>query len=228
MKSFATRLGLCMGLLRLAPAATRAAGSYSDSLKAADAALGARQVATALQELEAAVTQAANEGERALALAKKADVLAFSKQDYAAARGPAEEALKVQALAPVAKIIALKALAQCQIKADKNYSGAMANLQAALALPGEDWAKPMAAIMLADCYREIQQLNDAFTTYQSVLTLPAAGAYEKATAHLHMAFIYQYDRKDAAKARESYAAAVQLRPELRQEVDGHLGRLSGL
>lgn len=227
MKS-AIRWGLCMSLFVLAPAATRAAGSYSDSLKAADTALGARQVETALQELEAALAQAANEGERALALAKKADVLAFSKQDYSAARGPAEEALKVQALAPVAKIIGLKAMAQCQIKGDKNFSGAMANLQAALALPGEDWAKPMAAIMLADCYREIQQLNDAFTTYQSVLAMPAAGAYEKAAAHLHMAFIYQYDRKDAAKARESYAAAVQLRPDLRKEVDGHLGRLAGL
>jgi hypothetical protein len=51
MKSFVIRFGLCMGLLILAPAATRAAGSYSDSLKAADTALGARQVATALQEL---------------------------------------------------------------------------------------------------------------------------------------------------------------------------------
>ena len=219
-------LGLGLGLLLL-PLGLQAAGTYSDSLQAADVAVGAQKAELALQELEAALTQSANVGERGLALAKKGYVLAFLKQDFAIARSTANEALATPGgLAPVAKVTALQVLAQCQIKADKDFSGALNNLQAALALEGVDWAKPSLTMSVADCYRSIHQLEPALNAYRSITEMPGAGADLKAGAYLNVGFIYQYDRKDAAKTKEAYAAAVKLRPDLQKEVDGHLSRLA--
>lgn len=219
-------LGLGLGLMLLAPTAP-AAGTYSDSLQAADAAMGAQKAEAALQEIDTALTQSANPGERGLALAKKGYVLAFLKQDYATARSAANEALATPGgLAPVAKVTALQVLAQCQIKADKDYAGAFPNLQSALALEGVDWAKPALTMSLADCYRSIGQLEPALTAYRSITEMPGAGADMKAGAFLNVGFIYQYDRKDAAKTKEAYAAAVKLRPDLQKEVDSHLSRLA--
>lgn len=220
------RLGLGLGLMMLAPA-IQAASTYSASLQAADVAVGAQKVDLALQELEAALTQSANVGERGLALAKKGYVLAFLKQDFASARSAAQESLATPGgLAPVAKVTALQVLAQCQIKADKDYAGALNNLQSALALEGVDWAKPALTMSLADCYRSINQLEPALNAYRSITEMPSAGADMKAGAYLNVGFIYQYDRKDAAKTKEAYAAAIKLRPDLQKEVNDHLSRLA--
>lgn len=226
MKSCTILLSLCAGLLTALPITTRAAATYPESLKAADEALGALRSEVALTEIETALTQATSDGERALAQAKKGYVLAFSKQDYAGAQQAANEALKVEGLAPVAKVTALQVLAQCQMQADKNYAAALPNLLSALALEGVDWAKPALTMSLADCYRSTLQLEPALTTYRSITEMPGAGADMKAGAYLNIGFIYQYDRKDAVKAKEAYASAVKLRPSLQTEVDGHLGRLA--
>lgn len=214
---------LCVGLV-LGSAAH--AASYTESLAAADAAVAGGRVDAAIQSLDAAIGIAANPGEKALALAKKGDVLAFVKTDYAGARLAVDEALKVVELAPVAKIIALRALAECQIKGGRDFAGAMPNLEAAVALPGEDWAKPGVTLMLADCMRETSQLGRALELYQQVVTMPMVTPDQKAHAFLHQGFIFQYDRKDSAKAREAYANAVMNRPSLKGEVDGRISALA--
>lgn len=227
MKSFATLSRICL-VLTFATLTAQAAGTYTESLAAADKALGAQQSDVALKEIDAAITLSASDGERALALAKKGYVLAFTKKDYAAARAAVDQALKVEGLAPVAKVTALQVLAECQIKAEKNFSGATGNLQSALALEGVDWAKPALTMSLADCHRSVGDLEQAMATYRRVLDLADAGPDLKAGAHLNIGFIYQYDRKDFAKAKESYSAAVALRPNLQTEVNGHIGRMSDL
>lgn len=221
MKASAFLLGLC---LVLSSATAFAGATYSESLAAADTALGAQNTEGALKELDAALNQAGNEGERALALAKKGYVLAFLKKDYAGGRAAAEEALKVSGLAPVAKVTALQVLAECQMKAEKNYASAATNLLAGLALEGVEWAKPALTMSLADCYRSIGQLEPALTYYRSVAGMANAGDDLKAGAHLNIGFIFQYDRKDAAQARAAYGEAVKLRPALKTEVEGHLAK----
>jgi tetratricopeptide (TPR) repeat protein len=227
MKSFALLSSCCL-VLSIASLSAHAAGTYAESLAAADKALGAQQNEGALSELATALSQSTTPGERALALAKKGYVLAFAKQDYAGARPAVEEALKVDGLAPVAKVTALQVLAECQIKAEKNFSGAMGNLQSALTLEGVDWAKPALTMSLADCHRSVGDLEQAMASYRRVLDLADAGPDLKAGAHLNIGFIYQYDRKDFAKAKEAYGAAVALRPNLQTEVNGHIGRMSDL
>lgn len=227
MKSFALLSSCCL-VLSITSLSAHAAGTYAESLAAADKALGAQQSEVALTEIAAAISQSVSDGERALALAKQGYVLAFNKHDYAGARVAVDQALKVEGLAPVAKVTALQVLAECQIKADKNFSGAMGNLQSALALEGVDWAKPALTMSLADGYRSLGDLEQALTSYRRVLDLANAGPDLKAGAHLNIGFIYQYDRKDFAKAKEAYSEAIKLRPNLQTEVNGHIGRMSDL
>jgi tetratricopeptide (TPR) repeat protein len=161
-----------------------------------------------------------------LALAKKGYVLAYEKKDYAKAREAVDEALKVEGLAPVARVTALQVLAQCQMKTDKNYQEAAGNLEAALKLEGVDWAKPGLTMDLGNCYRELHDDPKALATYQQLIAMANADKAMKAGAHLFCGFIYQYGLKEAENAKKSYAAAVELRPDLKKEVDGHLGRLA--
>jgi tetratricopeptide (TPR) repeat protein len=225
MKSLLIRMSLLASVLIIAPAGVRAAEGYGESLRAGDAALAAGKSDVALQEFESAVSQSKSDGERSLALGKKGYVLAFAKQDYAKAREAAEKALEVEQLAPVARVTGLQVLSQCQMKADKDFVAAQENLEKALALEGVDWAKPALALSLGDCYRSNGNLDKALETYQSILAMEKAAPNIKAGAHLCSGFIYHYDRKDADAARKCYASAVSLRPDLKKEVDGHLGRL---
>lgn len=205
---------------------SNAAETYAASLSAADAALGKGDADTALTELAAALAKATNGGEKGLALAKKGYVLAFIKQDLPGARAAVDESLKIEGLAPVAKVTALHVLAQCQMKADKNFSGAQASLIEAKALQGVDWAKPGIESSLGDCYRDLRQLDKALESYNALLGMANAGADLKAGANLNIGFIYQYDRKDFAKAKEYYAAAVSLQPTMKTEVDRHIASMA--
>lgn len=212
-------------LIILAAGSAHGAESYGESLRAGDAAMGSGKPDVALQEFETAVGQSKSDGERSLALGKKGYVLAFAKNDYAKAREAAEQALEVEQLAPVARVTGLQVLSQCQMKADKDFVAAQANLEKAMTLEGVDWAKPALALSLGDCYRSNGDLDRALETYQSILKMDNAAPNLKAGAHLCSGFVYQYDRKDAAEARKCYEQAVALRPDLKKEVDGHLGRL---
>lgn len=224
MKTLTLLLAFSIGLVLVMPAASLAAETYTASLAAADTALGAGNADRALRELNTALDQAANPGERALALAKKAYVLAFNKQMYGAAQAALNEAFEIP-MEPVAEVTALQAQAECQMKAKQDYHTAAVNLQKALELPGVEWAHPGLAMSLADCHRETGQLDDALENYQRVTEMPDASYDLKAGAFLNIGFIYQYDRKDAAAARNAYGRAAALRPGLQEEVDKHLADL---
>lgn len=202
------------------------AGQYAESLSAADAALNAGRPGPALDAIQAALAIATNPGERGLALAKKAYVLAFSMQNYPEARSAAETALALPDMEPVVQVTALQALAECQIKAHRDFTGAINNLETAMALPGVDWAQPGVGFALAEAYRESMLLQQAFDAYQRVTGMANASPDLKANAWLHMGFIYQYDRKDAAGARHAYARAVEFRPNLQTDVASHLAKLT--
>lgn len=202
-----------------------AAGTYHDSLVAGDRALTAGKADEALREYDAAVTHAASAGERALAGGKRGYVLAYLKDDYAAAREAASEGLAVEGLEPVARVTLLQVLACCQMRGEKDFSGAMVHLEEALKLEGVEWAKPGLLLALGDCQRELGEMEDALASYAKILTLPYADAGSRAGAHLCSGFIHQYDRRDATAARACYAKALELRPDLKDEIEGHLGRL---
>lgn len=212
-------------LVLVAAVPALAAGTYHDSLVAGDKALMAGKADDALAEYGAALGHSTSAGERALALGKKAYVLAYLTHDYTAARAAVSEGMAVKDLAPVARVTLLQVLAHCQMKADKNFMAAKSNLEEALTLEGVDWARPGLLLALGDCQREVGNKDDALATYAKVLALDNADVGAKAGAHICSGFIYQYDRRDAAKARECYAKVLELRPELKDEIDGHLGRL---
>jgi len=204
----------------------RGAATYAESLAAADAALASGNTDQTLTQLGVALQLASNDGERALALAKRSHVLAFSKQDYTNARVAADEALKIQNIEPVVKVTALHALGQCQAKADKNLQAALGNFQAAMVLQGVEWSKPSVGTSLAECYRDLGQLDKALETFQSITAMAGAGADLKAGAYLNIGFIYQYDRKDFVKARDAYANALKENPSLQAEVESHQIKMS--
>ena len=202
-----------------------AAGTYHDSLVAGDRALTTGKADEALREYDAAVAHAASAGERALAGGKRGYVLAYLKDDYAAAREAASEGLAVEGLEPVARVTLLQVLACCQMRGEKDFSGAMVHLEEALKLEGVEWARPGLLLALGDCQRELGRMDEALATYATIVDLPNADAGSRAGAHLCSGFVYQYDRHDAARARGCYAEALRLRPELKNEIEGHLGRL---
>lgn len=202
-----------------------AAGSYHDSLVAGDRALDAGKADEALRDYDSALAHSASDGERGLALGKRGYVLAYLKDDYAAAREAASEGLAVEGLEPVARVTLLQVLACCQMRGEKDFSGAMVHLEEALKLEGVEWARPGLLLALGDCQRELGRMDEALATYATIVDLPNADAGTKAGAHLCSGFVYQYDRHDAARARGCYAEALRLRQELKNEIEGHLGRL---
>ena len=116
--------------------------NYEASVRAGEAAQRAGHGSAALVEYSAALAQAANTTERALALAKKATVHAYVHQDYAAAQAAARSALDLTNARPVARVTALQVLAECQMKAEGDNVAAAGTLEEALLLPEVDWARP--------------------------------------------------------------------------------------
>mgnify|MGYP003591870404 CR=1 FL=1 len=195
--------------------------NYEASVRAGEAAQRAGHGSAALVEYSAALAQAANTTERALALAKKATVHAYVHQDYAAAQAAARSALDLTNARPVARVTALQVLAECQMKAEGDNVAAAGTLEEALLLPEVDWARPTLLLMLGDAYRLTGQFTMALANLQELQDLPDADTGAKGTGMLNTGFIYQYGLKDPAKARAAYAAAVRLRPDLQAEVARH-------
>ena len=199
--------------------------SYPESLKAGDIAMNGGNSDLAIQEFEAALGQAATDGEKAFARAKKAYVLAFMKKDYTKAKTELDEAMKVSALSPVAQLTVFQSLAECQMRGDHNYAEAAKNLQMALALPNIDFARPYLNIPLADCYRETGDFQKALDACKTVLDTKGISPQTQASAHFNMGMTYQYGLKDFENAKKSYAEAVKLNPGLKAEADSHTAKM---
>ncbi|MEI8036787.1 MAG: hypothetical protein WCJ14_00205 [Verrucomicrobiota bacterium] len=226
MKHHSGLWSTCLLATVLAAGGLCAAENYQASLQAGDAQRQSQHPDAALTEYEAALGQAATDTERALAMGKKGYVLAFDRKDYPAARALVLQALALENTAPVAQVTALQVMAECQMKADKNYAAATTTLEKAGQLAGVDWAQPMIALSLGDCRRFAGQFDQAMASYQRIVDMPDADATIKAIAHLNQGLTWQYDRQDFAKAKLAYAAALALKPDLKAEVDGHLARMS--
>lgn len=203
----------------------RAGDSYESSLKAGDSQLTAQAYDSALSEYDAALLQAANETERALALSKKAYILAFGKKDYASARDLAETALAIGNVQPVGQVTALQVLAECQMVSGNDYASAAITLEKATALTGVDWAMPALLLSLGDAYRLSGNFDEAMTVLQRLVDMPSADAGLKAVAHLNMGLTHQYGYQNPAMARAEYEKAVVLKPDLQSEINTHLAKL---
>ena len=218
-------LFLIFGSVCLPFQAVFAGGTYPESLKAGDTAMNGGNPDLALQEFEAAVAQAVEDGEKAFARAKKADVLAFQKKDYAKARLELDEVVKISGLSPVAQLTVLQTLAECQMRAEKNYKEAAVNLEKALALPGIDFARPYLNMPLADCYRETGEFQKALDACKAVLDTKGVSPQTQASAHFNMGMTYQYGLMDFQNAKKSYSEAVKLNPGLKGEADSHTAKM---
>ena len=202
-----------------------AAETYQDSLAAGDRLRGEGKADEALAEYVVATGQAANTTEKALALGKRGMILAYEEKDYAAARKLADEALALVDIRPVAEVTALQVLAECEAKGSQNHARAALALEKALKLEGVDWSRPGLLLSLGDARRHLGKFQEAIAAYREVLDSEGIDAPMKAVAHLNTGLTWQYDLKDAAKARSSYEAAVGLNAALKPEVDDHLSRL---
>ena len=218
---------LAIGLIIVASSSIplRAADTAEASLKAGDDFLTKNNYEQALTEYAAAVKLADNPGLKSLSLCKKGEVYAAQK-NYPLAKAAAEEALTTKELAPVAKVIALKVLGECQLKGDPtDYPGAIKNLEEASALQGVEWAQPSVALFLGDAYRLSGNSEKGIATLKKLTEMPNASTGIKAIAYLNLGTTYQYGAKDASNAKEAYAKAVELNPDLKKTVDEHLARL---
>ncbi|MBU0679278.1 MAG: hypothetical protein KJ626_14345 [Verrucomicrobia bacterium] len=202
-----------------------AADTYQASLKAGDEMMGQQNYAGALAEYTAAVGQAATDTETALAYSKKAYVLAFKEKNYAAAKEQAEKALAITDVQPIGHVSALQALAECQMKVGEDYASAATTLKKAAALEGVDWAQPEIHMALGEACRFSAQFDEAVRVYGELIEMPNVSVGMKATAYLNKGTTHQYSLKQNAAARNAYAEAVALKPDLQGLVDGHLARM---
>jgi len=215
--AIAVALGLGAGTLP-------AADTYDASLKAGDEHRKNKEYEPALAEYEAALGLASDSGMKALALGKKGGIY-IDLKDYSSAKAAAQEALEYKGLAPVARVIALQVLADCQLKDDKDYVAAIDTLEQALTLEGVDWARPSLNLSLGDCYRFSGKFDKALESYQRIPAQPSASAGIKAIAFLNTGITCQYNLRDEDQAKAAYKKAVELNPALKVEVDEHLVRI---
>ncbi len=216
--------GVIAAVLGLGAGALTAADSYDASLKAGDEHRKNKEYEPALAEYEAALGLASDSGMKALALGKKG-VVYVDMKNYPSAKAAAQEALEYKGLAPVARVIALQVLGDCQLKDDKDYVAAIDTLEQALTLEGVDWARPSLNLSLGDCYRFSGKFDKALESYQRIPALPSASAGIKAVAFLNTGITYQYNLREEDQAKAAYKKAVELNPALKSEVDEHLVRI---
>ncbi|MEI8340518.1 MAG: hypothetical protein WCH43_03155 [Verrucomicrobiota bacterium] len=226
MKIKSIRSGIVTLLFALNATGMQAADTYEKTLQTGDEHQFAKMYTEALADYDTALGQAENDTERGLALSKKAYIYAYTLKNYPAAKEAAENALKLENTRPVARVTALQALAECQMKATpKDYSAAAKNLETAMKLEGVDWALPGLALSLGDCDRFAGQFDEALIAYKRVLDSTAAKPDLKGIAYLNMGLTYQYDLSNFDQAKESYKKAVELNPALKKEIDEHLARI---
>jgi len=216
-------IGLLAAVLAFGIAALNAADTYDASLKAGDEHRVKKEYGPALTEYEAAFGLSANDGMKALALGKKGGVY-LDQKNYSAAKQAAQEALEYKNLAPVARVIALQVLGDCQLKDEKDYVGAIDTLEQGLLLQGVDWAQPSLNLALGDSYRFSGRFDKALEAYQKIPSIPGASDGIKAIAYLNSGLTYQYNLHDEEQAKAAYKKVVELNPALKKEVDDHLSR----
>ena len=223
-KAWSAAVGLLVAALAFGPAFLKAADTYDASLKAGDDHRVKKEYEPALAEYVAAFDLSQNDGMKALALGKKG-VIYLDQKNYSAAKQAAQQALEYRGLAPVASVIALQVLGDCQLKDEKDYVGAIDTLEQALLLQGVDWAQPPLNLSLGDAYRFSGKFDKALEAYQKIPAVPSAPAGIKAIAFLNLGLTYQYNLHDEEQAKASYKKAVELNPALKKEVDEHLSRI---
>ena len=176
-------IGLLAAVLAFGIAALNAADTYDASLKAGDEHRVKKEYGPALTEYEAAFGLSANDGMKALALGKKGGVY-LDQKNYSAAKQAAQEALEYKNLAPVARVIALQVLGDCQLKDEKDYVGAIDTLEQGLLLQGVDWAQPSLNLALGDSYRFSGRFDKALEAYQKIPSIPGASDGKIGRAHV--------------------------------------------
>ena len=216
--------GLLAALLAFGIAPLHAADTYDASLKAGDEHRVKKEYEPALVEYEAAFGLSTNDGMKALALGKKAGVF-LDQKNYSSAKQAAQEALGFKNLAPVARVIALQVIGDCQLKDDKDYVGAIDTLEQGLLLEGVEWAQPSLNLSLGDSYRFSGNFDKALEAYQKIPAVPGASDGIKAIAYLNIGLTYQYNLRDEAQAKAAYKKVLELNPALKNEVDSHLSRI---
>jgi tetratricopeptide (TPR) repeat protein len=205
-------------------ALAQSADPYTEKLKAGDAKSASGDQAGAAADYEAAVADAQTPTQRTLALGKKAMALA-QKQDFVAARQAAENALATTApIEPVAQVIALQALAKCQLH-EKNYASALESATRAGGLSGVEWAKPELAMIRGDAERGTGKFDAAVVSYRSILDLPGVSNEFKGVAWLNIGLTEQYSLNNGANAKEAYTKASELNPGLKAEIETHLAKI---
>lgn len=221
------RLLICgiamLTLAALAPATH--ASAFREAIQEGEALRKSSSYDQAIAAFDKAFASAANNTERAIALGKKAYVLAYDQRDYMAAKPIAERALALPDIHAVAQVTAMRVKAVCLMKGEKDLAAAAETLTEALELDGVDWAKPSLALMLGDCYRLSAKPKEAIEAYSRVFDMDNARTVVQAIAHLNIGMAYQYGLRQNQSARTAYEQAVALDSNLQRNVDTHLSKM---
>lgn len=204
-------LTLCSCLLMsLSPAADEKTQTYREHLQQAESAIYSQDYALADQHFEQAFRTAATDTEKALALGKRAHMLAYKQKKYSEAMRQVGFARRYKDIKPVAAVTLYLTEAECLMKDGETYTEAATILEKAVALEGVDWALPGGYLKLGDCYRLSGRPEKAIEAYQKVLELPKVTDKAKSVAWLNIGMTYQYPLRDEGRARSAYDRAVKL------------------
>jgi tetratricopeptide (TPR) repeat protein len=212
-------------LICLTPVLLRAESPYTTALKEGSALQAEQQYPEALAAYEKAEALGASPTEKGLAMVKRAHILSYSLEDHDAAMKLVEAAGKLGDLKPVAEVTRLQVRAHCLMKQKEDYEAAAKDLETALQLKGVDWAYPTLALTLGDCHRLGGKPQDAIRVYLTLARDGAHSAKSRSVAWLNIGMTYQYNLRQADKARLAYQQAEKLDPGLGSTIHGHLQSL---
>jgi tetratricopeptide (TPR) repeat protein len=211
-------------LLAMTVTLTADAGeTFSETLNEGDSYRGRGSFDLAIRTYEAALGQAGDDTERALAFTKIAEVYADNLGDCDKGLEYARRAIALPA-APVGRVSALRVAGDCNMKMERDQA-AVTLLEEADKLTGVDWIKPVIALKLGDAYRKIGKFEQAIGSYRNVLATDADNA-TKGVAQLNIGLTQQYNLNNIPGARNAYAEAERLNPSLGSEIADHRSRFN--
>lgn len=198
---------------------------YPDYLQSAANAIYDEDYSSADEYFEKAFRIATTDTEKALALAKRAHMMAYKQKKYSEAIKQIEFARRFKDRKPVAEITLFQTEAECLMKDGEKYSEAAEVLEEAVKLKGVDWALPGSYLKMGDCYRFSGEPVKALKAYEQVLTLEKVSEKAKSVAYLNMGITQQYNLRNPSKAREAYRQALVLDEGLESQIAIHLEKL---
>ncbi len=166
---------------------------------------------------EQAYRLASNDNQKALALAKRGEMMVYYQKKFTQAKEMVNYARRFPQREDQTNIILFQVEAACKMKGEKKYKEATVFLLEASKLDTDDTSELITYMMLGDCYRLDKQYQKALDAYTQVTQLSNAAKDGRSAAHMNSGIIYQYRLKKNDLAKAEYKKAVALNPSLKSQ-----------